>query len=58
MTASTVLSTPIGPQIAMIAVDTFRASAPAPIVMEHYGFSVDNICSRTRRLLLETQRKS
>jgi transketolase len=48
----------VGPQIAVIGVDTFGASAPGPIVMDHYGFTVDNICSRTRHLLLETQRKS
>ncbi len=48
----------VGPQIAVIAVDTFGASAPGPVVMEHYGFTVDNICNRVRHLLLETQRKS
>ena len=48
----------VGPQIAVIAVDTFGASAPGPVVMEHYGFTVDNICSRTRHLLLETRRTS
>jgi transketolase len=47
----------VGPKIAVIAVDTFGASAPGPVVMEHYGFSVDNVCSRVRHLLLETQRK-
>jgi transketolase len=48
----------VGPQIAVIAVDTFGASAPGPVVMEHYGFTVDNICSRVRHLLLETKGKS
>jgi len=48
----------VGPQIAVIGVDTFGASAPGPVVMDHYGFTADNICSRTRHLLLETQRKS
>jgi transketolase len=48
----------VGPQIAVIAVDTFGASSPVPVVMEHYGFTVDNICSRTRHLLLETRRQS
>jgi transketolase len=43
----------VGPQIAVISVDTFGASAPGPVVMEHYGFSVDNICSRVRHLLLK-----
>jgi transketolase len=48
----------VGPQIEVIAVDTFGASAPGPVVMEHYGFTVDNICSRAHHLLLKTQRKS
>jgi transketolase len=48
----------VGPQIAVVGVDTFGASAPGPVVMDHYGFTVDNICSRARHLLLETQRKS
>ena len=48
----------VGPQFEVIAVDTFGASAPGQVVMEHYGFTVDNICSRTRHLLLETRRKS
>ena len=47
----------VGSQISVIAVDTFGASAPGPVVMEHYGFSVDNICSRVGHLLLGTQGK-
>jgi transketolase len=47
----------VGPQISVIAVDTFGASAPGPVVMEHYGFSVDNICSRVGHMLLGTQGK-
>ncbi len=48
----------VGPQIDVIAVDTFGASAPGPVVMKHYGFTVDNICSRARHLLLKIQRES
>jgi transketolase len=48
----------VGPKIEVIGVDTFGASAPGPVVMEHYGFSVDNICSRVHHLLLEIQGKS
>jgi len=48
----------VGPQIAVIGFDSFGASAPGPVVMEHYGFTVDNICSQTRHLLLETQRSA
>ena len=47
----------VGPQISVIAVDTFGASAPGPVVMEHYGFSVDNICSRVGHMLLGTHGK-
>ncbi len=48
----------VDPQISVISVDTFGPSAPGPVVMEHYGFTADNVCSRVRRLLLATQRKS
>jgi transketolase len=41
----------VGPQIAVIGVDTFGASAPGSVVMEQYGFTVKNICLRTRDLL-------
>jgi transketolase len=41
----------VGPQIAVIAVDTFGASAPGPVVMGHYGFTVDNICTRARAVV-------
>jgi len=34
----------IGPQIDVIGVDTFGASAPGKVVMEHYGFTVENVC--------------
>ena len=44
----------VDPQGPVIPIDTFCASTPGPPVMEHYGFSVDNICSRTRHLLLDT----
>jgi transketolase len=32
------------------AVDRFGASAPGPVVMEHYGFTVANVCRHARRL--------
>jgi transketolase len=41
----------IGPQIAVVAVDTFGASAPGSVVMEHYGFSVSNVCSKARAVI-------
>ncbi len=47
----------VGPQIAVIGVDTFGASAPGPVVMEHYGFTVENICKQTHRLLEQLKGK-
>jgi transketolase len=41
----------VGPQIAVIGVDTFGASAPGPIVMEHYGFTVENVCKHAHRVM-------
>jgi transketolase len=35
----------------VIGVDRFGASAPGPIVMEKYGFSVDNVVERAKKLL-------
>jgi transketolase len=47
----------VGPQIAVIGVDTYGASAPGPVVMEHYGFTVENICKRTHKLLEHLKEK-
>ncbi len=41
----------VGPQIAVVAVDTFGASAPGSVVMEHYGFSVSNVCDKARAVI-------
>jgi transketolase len=41
----------VGPQIAVVAVDRFGASAPGEIVMDHYGFNVENVCQHVRTLL-------
>jgi transketolase len=41
----------VGPQIDVVAVDTYGASAPGPVVMQHYGFSVANVCNRAREVL-------
>ncbi|MFN2220544.1 MAG: transketolase [Anaerolineae bacterium] len=40
----------VGPQIAVVGVDRFGASAPGEIVMDEYGFSVENVCQRARAL--------
>jgi transketolase len=41
----------VGPQIAVVAVDDFGASAPGEIVMNRYGFNVENVCQHVRTLL-------
>jgi transketolase len=41
----------VGDDGAVIGVDRFGASAPGPIVMLEYGFSVENILKHTRALL-------
>jgi transketolase len=41
----------VGSQIAVIGVDTFGASAPGPVVMQHYGFTVENVCKQAHRVL-------
>jgi transketolase len=47
----------VGPQIAVIGVDTFGASAPGPVVMQHYGFTVENVCMQAKNLLRKTKEK-
>jgi transketolase len=47
----------VGPQIAVIGVDTFGASAPGPVVMQHYGFTVENVCKQTHNLLGQVKEK-
>ena len=41
----------VGDQGDVIGVDRFGASAPGPIVMREYGFSVANVCQRALALL-------
>ncbi|MHC5538210.1 transketolase-like TK C-terminal-containing protein, partial [Singulisphaera rosea] len=48
----------VGPQIAVIGVDTFGASAPGPVVMQHFGFTVDNVCKQTHALLRQAKEKT
>ncbi len=47
----------VGPQIAVIGVDTFGASAPGPVVMQHYGFTVENICKQSHNLVRQIKEK-
>ena len=41
----------VGDRGDVIGVDCFGASAPGPVVMREYGFTVDNICQRALALL-------
>jgi transketolase len=41
----------VGPQIAVIGVDRYGASAPGKLVMEKYGFRVDNVVAHVRALV-------
>lgn len=45
----------VGPQIAVVGVDTFGASAPGPVVMERYGFTVAHVCEQATRALERTK---
>jgi transketolase len=47
----------IGPQITVIGVDKFGASAPGKDVMEHYGFTVENVCKQTHKVLQRLKEK-
>jgi transketolase len=48
----------VGPRIAVIGVDTFGSSAPGPVVMEHYGFTVENVCKRAHLVLEKPKEKA
>jgi len=41
----------VGPQIEVIGVDKFGASAPGKTVMQKYGFSVENITNQARKIV-------
>jgi transketolase len=41
----------VGPKGDLITIDTFGASAPAKVLFEKFGFTVDNITNRARALL-------
>ena len=41
----------VGDRGDVIGVDRFGASAPGPVVMREYGFSVENVCKRALALL-------
>jgi transketolase len=41
----------VGARGDVLSVDRFGASAPGEVVLSKYGFSVDDVCARARRLL-------
>jgi len=41
----------IGDRGDVIAIDTFGASAPGDVLMQHYGYTVENACQRAQALL-------
>ena len=41
----------VGPTGAIIGVDHFGASAPGPVVMEHYGFTVEHLVATAKGVL-------
>lgn len=41
----------VGPKGAIIGVDRFGASAPGPVVMEHYGFTVEHVVATAKGVL-------
>nr|MBN2276439.1 transketolase [candidate division Zixibacteria bacterium] len=46
----------VGPKTEVIGVDTFGASAPGSEVLSRYGFNIENIYSRARKLVNDTTR--
>jgi len=48
----------VGPRIAVIGIDTFGSSAPGPVVMEHYGFTVENVCKQAHHVLDKPKKKA
>ena len=48
----------VGPRIAVIGVDTFGSSAPGPVVMEHYGFTMENVCKQAHHVLDKPKEKA
>ncbi|MGA3345872.1 MAG: transketolase [Terracidiphilus sp.] len=48
----------VGPKIAVIGIDTFGSSAPGAVVMEHYGFTVENVCRQAHHVLDQLKEKA
>ncbi|HEX7438770.1 MAG TPA: transketolase [Caldimonas sp.] len=41
----------VGDRGSMLGIDRFGASAPADVLLEQYGFTIDNVVARARKLL-------
>jgi transketolase len=41
----------------VIGVDSFGASAPGSVVMEHYGFTVENVCKEAHKVIEQAREK-
>ena len=41
----------VGDRGDMLGIDRYGASAPADVLLEKYGFTVDNVVSRAKKLL-------
>ena len=41
----------VGARGEVLGVETFGASAPAAVLTREYGFTVENVCARARKLL-------
>ena len=41
----------VGDEGVSIGIDTFGASAPGPVCMENFGFTVDNVLAKAKALL-------
>jgi transketolase len=48
----------VGPQIAMIGIDTFGSSAPGKVMMQHYGFTTENVCRQAHHVLDRLKEKA
>jgi len=38
------------PKAAVVGIDTFGESAPAPVLFKHFGFTVDNVVAAVRKV--------
>jgi transketolase len=48
----------VGPRVAVIGIDTFGASAPGKVMMQHYGFTVENVCKQAHHVLDQLKEKA